>query len=275
MKPTVVSAGVLFEDHRDTLKWQWIAGLGASERRFDEVAIRAARSGADLVGYLNYIHPYRLQVIGEREVAYLTSPSVEDNRRRVARIVTLEPPVLVVADDQPAPDELLAMCERAQIPMFSTRESAAFVIDVAHRAGLDVVQLHGCTSVSDVHAVRASFAGEVWSVVRIGPEGLRGEQRPLATAAHGVVLDTLSRRGLGGTGESFDWEGVTAAVGEIRERTRVILAGGLRAENVDRAIRVLSPDVVDVSSGVEAAPGVKDHGRMRAFVDAVRQADRG
>jgi HPr kinase/phosphorylase len=53
MKPTVVSADVLFEDHRATLKWEWVAGLGASERRFDEVAVRAARSGADLVGYLN------------------------------------------------------------------------------------------------------------------------------------------------------------------------------------------------------------------------------
>ena len=50
MKPTVVSADVLFEDHRETLKWQWVAGLGASERRFDEVAVREARSGADLVG---------------------------------------------------------------------------------------------------------------------------------------------------------------------------------------------------------------------------------
>ena len=52
MKPTVVSADVLFEDHRASLKWEWVAGLGASARRFDEVAVRAARSGADLVGYL-------------------------------------------------------------------------------------------------------------------------------------------------------------------------------------------------------------------------------
>ena len=67
MKPTAVSADALFEDHRGKLKWQWIAGLGASERRFDEVAVRAARSGADLVGYLNYIHPYRLQLLGDME----------------------------------------------------------------------------------------------------------------------------------------------------------------------------------------------------------------
>jgi len=130
MKPTAVSADALFEDHRGKLKWQWIAGLGASERRFDEVAVRAARSGADLVGYLNYIHPYRVQILGEREVAYLVRGSEEDCVRRVSRIVTLEPPVLVLADGQTAPEALLKVCERAQIPMFATPESSAFVIDV-------------------------------------------------------------------------------------------------------------------------------------------------
>jgi HPr kinase/phosphorylase len=104
--------------------------LGASERRFDEVAVRAARSGADLVGYLNYIHPYRVQILGEREVAYLTRGTEEDCLRRVSRIVTLEPPVLVLADGQAAPEALLRVCERAQIPMFATPESSAFVIDV-------------------------------------------------------------------------------------------------------------------------------------------------
>ncbi len=130
MKPTAVSADALFEDHRATLRWEWVAGLGASERRFDEVAVRAASSGADLVGYLNYIHPYRVQILGEREVAYLTNASPEDCARRIARIVTLEPPVLILADNQTAPDTLLSMCERAQIPMFATKESSAFVIDV-------------------------------------------------------------------------------------------------------------------------------------------------
>ncbi|MEY2946979.1 MAG: HPr kinase/phosphorylase [Pseudomonadota bacterium] len=130
MKPTAVSADALFEDHRGKLKWQWVAGLGASERRFDEVAVRAARSGADLVGYLNYIHPYRVQILGEREVAYLTRGSEEDCVRRISRIVTLEPPVLVLADGQTAPEALLRVCERAQIPMFTTPESSAFVIDV-------------------------------------------------------------------------------------------------------------------------------------------------
>ncbi|MBN9372687.1 HPr kinase/phosphorylase [Hydrogenophaga sp. YM1] len=184
MKPTVVSADVLFEDHRDTLKWQWIAGLGASERRFDEVAIRAARSGADLVGYLNYIHPYRLQVIGEREVAYLTSPSTEDNKRRVARIVTLEPPVLVVADDKPAPDELLAMCERAQIPMFATHESAAFVIDVLRaylsRHFADRATMHGVFM--DILGMGVLITGESG----LGKSELGLE---LISRGHGLVAD--------------------------------------------------------------------------------------
>lgn len=131
MKPNVVSADVLFEEFRALLKWEWVAGLGASERRFDEVAVRSARSGADLVGYLNYIHPYRVQIVGEREIAYLSNAaSPDDCKRRIARIVTLEPPVLVLADNQVAPDALVSMCERAQIPMFSTHESSAFVIDV-------------------------------------------------------------------------------------------------------------------------------------------------
>ncbi len=130
MKHNVVSADALFEAFRTLLKWEWVAGLGASERHFEELAVHSARSGADLVGHLNYIHPYRMQVLGEREVAYLTNASAEDCKRRIARIVTLEPPVLVLADGQGPPEGLLQMCERAQIPMFATQESSAFVIDV-------------------------------------------------------------------------------------------------------------------------------------------------
>jgi HPr kinase/phosphorylase len=130
MRHKAINANRLFEAFRTTLRWEWLAGLGASERRFDEMAVRSARSGADLVGYLNYIHPYRLQVLGEREVAYLQNATPEDCARRIERIVKLEPPVLVLADGQAAPPALLTMCEQAQIPMFATREASAFVIDV-------------------------------------------------------------------------------------------------------------------------------------------------
>ena len=184
MKPTVVSADVLFEDHRATLKWEWVAGLGASERRFDEVAVRAARSGADLVGYLNYIHPYRVQILGEREVAYLTNGSAEDCARRIARIVTLEPPVLVVADGQTAPDTLLSMCERAQLPRFATPESAAFVIDVL-RAYLSK---HFADRTS-MHGVFMDILG--MGVLITGESGLGKSELglELISRGHGLVAD--------------------------------------------------------------------------------------
>jgi HPr kinase/phosphorylase len=130
VKPSVISAEALFEEHRQALQWEWIAGHAHPERRFDEAAVRNAQSAADLVGYLNYIHPYRVQIVGRREVAYLKDATPDVIERRISRIVTLEPPVLIVADAQVAPDKLVAMCDRAEIPLFSTAESAGHVIDV-------------------------------------------------------------------------------------------------------------------------------------------------
>ncbi|WP_298833657.1 HPr(Ser) kinase/phosphatase [uncultured Piscinibacter sp.] len=130
MKPSVISAEALFEEHRQSLQWEWIAGHAHPERRFDEAAVRNAQSAADLVGYLNYIHPYRVQIVGRREVAYLNDATPEVVERRISRIVTLEPPVLIVADAQVPPDKLVAMCDRAEIPLFATAESAGHVIDV-------------------------------------------------------------------------------------------------------------------------------------------------
>jgi HPr kinase/phosphorylase len=130
VKPTSISAEALFEAHREALRWAWIAGHAHPERRFDDDAVRDARSAADLVGYLNYIHPYRVQLLGSREIAYLNASAPEDQERRISRIVTLEPPVLIVADAQVPPDRLVAMCDRAEIPLFVTGESAGHVIDV-------------------------------------------------------------------------------------------------------------------------------------------------
>ena len=184
MKPTVVSADALFEDHRVSLKWEWVAGLGASERRFDEIAVRAARSGADLVGYLNYVHPYRVQILGEREIAYLSQDGLDDCVRRITRIIALEPPVLVVADGQTASDTLVSLCERAQLPMFATPESAAFVIDVL-RAYLS---RHFAERTS-MHGVFMDILG--MGVMITGESGLGKSELglELISRGHGLVAD--------------------------------------------------------------------------------------
>jgi HPr kinase/phosphorylase len=130
VKPTVISAEALFEEFQTALHWEWIAGHAHPERHFDDAAVRDARSAADLVGYLNYIHPNRVQIVGRREVAYLNHVSAEVTERRISRIVTLEPPVLICADGQTPPDRLVALCDRADIPLFVTEESAGQVIDV-------------------------------------------------------------------------------------------------------------------------------------------------
>lgn len=87
-----------------------------------------------------------------------------------------------------------------------------------------------------------------------------------------VVLDAFDPVMLGGTGKTLDW-GIAAEYRQAIAKP-IVLAGGLTPENVFEAVQVVRPYAVDVSSGVEEAPGKKDHGRIRAFFDAVRDADR-
>jgi phosphoribosylanthranilate isomerase len=89
---------------------------------------------------------------------------------------------------------------------------------------------------------------------------------------HALLLDAYHPDKLGGAGKTFNWD---LAV-EVKERFAlpIILAGGLTQDNVGDAIRAVRPYAVDVSSGVEVEPGRKDHERLRAFMQAVRDADR-
>ena len=186
MKPTVISAEALFDAHRATLKWEWIAGHAHPERRFDEVAVRDAQSSADLVGYLNYIHPYRVQIVGRREVAYLQESDTETQERRISRIVALEPPVLVVADGCTPPDRLVAMCERADIPLFCTQDSAGHVIDVLR----GFLSQHFAERTSR-HGVFMDILG--LGVLLTGESGLGKSELglELISRGHGLVADDV------------------------------------------------------------------------------------
>ena len=86
----------------------------------------------------------------------------------------------------------------------------------------------------------------------------------------GVLLDSSNDERRGGTGKTFDWERVQPWAGVINSISKLIVAGGLRPDNVQEAIHLLHPWGVDVSSGVECEPGKKDPRKVRAFVQAVR-----
>jgi phosphoribosylanthranilate isomerase len=140
------------------------------------------------------------------------------------------------------------------------------------RAGLDLAQLHG----SEPPAALAALPGRAFKAIR--PQNRAEAEAALVTYTPptgpgpfpGLLLDAYHPDRFGGTGLAADW----ALAADLARRTRLLLAGGLAPENVADAIARVLPWGVDVSSGVEHSPGVKDHDRVRAFIQAVRAADR-
>ena len=162
----------------------------------------------------------------------------------------------------------------ARVAVFGD-QSSNVVIENADALDLDVVQLHGVPTVADVVHIMESTARAVWPVLRVEGTRIPSEAVALAEAAGFLLLDAHVIGQLGGTGVTLDWGALSDSVAALRRdvpAVRVVLAGGLHANNVGEAIRLLSPDVVDVSSGVEASPGVKDPVAVERFVSAVRHA---
>jgi indole-3-glycerol phosphate synthase/phosphoribosylanthranilate isomerase len=125
----------------------------------------------------------------------------------------------------------------------------------------DVVQMSSPPS----YLLRDLQRPSVWHTVRMGGNDLSSGNKAEGDALH---FDTSVAGASGGTGRAFDW-----SLMEGIDRSRpVILAGGLRPENVADAVRRVRPDIVDVASGVEVAPGIKDPARIAAFVREVRRA---
>jgi phosphoribosylanthranilate isomerase len=137
------------------------------------------------------------------------------------------------------------------------------LVRAADEAGLDLLQLHGSEPPDAVE----NLPRRALKALRVGDGFVLAEALRYEGRAAGLVLDTKDAAAPGGTGRSFDW---TLAQG-VRDRVKfLMLAGGLHAGNVAEAIRTVRPDAVDVSSGVESAPGRKDPAKVRAFVAAAR-----
>jgi phosphoribosylanthranilate isomerase len=128
--------------------------------------------------------------------------------------------------------------------------------------GLGCLQLHGDETPDDV----AALLPHVYKAVRV--EGADDVARADAMPGDYVMVDAKVGSALGGTGHVFDW----SLVVDLAVRRRLVLAGGLTPGNVATAVAQVHPWCVDVASGVESAPGLKDLAKVRAFVEAVRRA---
>ena len=134
---------------------------------------------------------------------------------------------------------------------------------LAREVPLDLVQLHSDMPAESARRIAVPFI----KVVRV-----RGEidvDRLRSYKATAYLFDTYLEGAHGGTGRTFDWD---LALPVVEAGLPVVLSGGLTPDNVSEAVRRVRPYGVDVSSGVEARPGIKDHDKVRAFVTNARQA---
>ena len=146
-------------------------------------------------------------------------------------------------------------------------------VRVAREAGADVLQLHADPEPRTVAEMRRLWGGPVWAALRVPGVELPPHAAELFATADAVVVDAKVVGGaLGGTGVALPWAELSDALQAVRGRTPLVLAGGLRSDNVEEASALLRPDVVDVSSGVESMPGVKRHAEVLSFIIAARRA---
>ncbi len=137
------------------------------------------------------------------------------------------------------------------------------VNEIARCCRLDIVQLHGEESPKQCKEIHMP----VWKCIRIQDERSLAEAEQYSTAA-GILLDTYSQQARGGTGRSFCWEWAA----EASSQYFTILAGGLKPENVQRAVDVIGPHVVDISSGVET-DSQKDPYKIENLVRRIKDGD--
>ncbi len=158
----------------------------------------------------------------------------------------------------------------ADLPPFVTtvglfvNAEADWISQVVREVGIDLIQFHG-----DECADYCASHGRPWIRALRMKEGLNlGEQMAVFANARGVLLDAYRPGIPGGTGETFDWSRIPATLTQP-----IILAGGLRPDNVADAVRQVKPYAVDVSGGVESSPGIKDADKIHRFVAQARQAN--
>ena len=214
----------------------WIKVCGTTNR---EDALAAVNAGANAVGFIFAPSPRRITPEQARNIAAALPGSVE------------------------------------KVGVF-VNETAERIRDIVEHVGLTTVQLQGDEQhdvIASIKLFRADL--RVFKALSIPKLMASGDWMiAFPKELDAWLLDSGSADQRGGTGRSFDWNVTSQFFARLGMRTRLIVAGGLNAENVAEAIRLFRPYGVDVCSGTEASPGKKDHTKIRAFVDAVRACEK-
>ena len=199
-------------------------------------AIKAAiDNGAHYIGFIFFAKSPRHLSIEEAE---LLRPLVKK-------------PVKLVAVTVDADDELLS--------------------DIVTHVKPDILQLHGHESPERVKQLATTYSLPVIKAFSIREQSDFDQVSAYRGIADMFLFDAKAPKGSqlpGGNGVSFDW----SLLKSLDEDSQTVLSGGLNAQNVEEAIRIAAPDILDVSSGVESAPGVKDTKLIEGFFDSVKKA---
>ncbi len=183
MDKTIGSVEKLFEDNADTLSLAWITG---EEFSLAPMAVLQQAASPDLIGYLNLIHPGRIQVFGHLETRYFNSLDPRRREHVLDELGISQPPAIVAADGLEPPADLIRLCHDKHIPMFGSPEVAARVIEVLRsylaRHTAPVTVLHGV--LMDVLGVGVLITGESG----LGKSELALE---LISRGHGLVADDV------------------------------------------------------------------------------------
>lgn len=149
------------------------------------------------------------------------------------------------------------------VGVFVNEETPKSVRNIASEAGLAALQLHGDESPDYCRELADRFVIKTLAVATNFDD-----QMVHAYQTEAIMLDTKDNSLRGGTGRSFDWS-IAKQVNQLGKK--LFLAGGLAPENIADAIETVRPYAVDACSALEDSPGIKNHARLRAFVDAARK----
>lgn len=158
---------------------------------------------------------------------------------------------------------------RAKVVALMVDPDDALVMEVAEAIRPDLIQLHGSETPARTAAIAELSGIPVMKAVKVETKADAGRALDYAAICELILFDAKAPKGAplpGGNGVPFDWH----ALEDISARVDYMLSGGLTPENVAEAIRLTGARAVDVSSGVESAPGVKDTARIRAFIKAAK-----